>query len=77
LLILDEPTAAPLGVKQSGVVFKYISKADEQSGVGVVFIMHNPHHAKADRAGRLSVLDPRTYKVGFFPYESCHTLDVS
>lgn len=44
VLILDEPTAA-LGVKQSGVVLKYISKAAEQSGIGVVFITHNPHHA--------------------------------
>lgn len=43
VLILDEPTAA-LGVKQSGVVLRYIAKARE-SGVGVVFITHNPHHA--------------------------------
>ena len=44
VLILDEPTAA-LGVKQSGVVLKYISRAAQDSGVGVVFITHNPHHA--------------------------------
>lgn len=43
VLILDEPTAA-LGVKQSGVVLRYIAKARE-SGVAVVFITHNPHHA--------------------------------
>lgn len=43
VLILDEPTAA-LGVNQSGVVLKYIAKARE-SGIGVVFITHNPHHA--------------------------------
>ena len=43
VLILDEPTAA-LGVKQSGIVLKYIDLARE-SGVGVVFITHNPHHA--------------------------------
>lgn len=43
VLILDEPTAA-LGVKQSGVVLKYISAARE-AGLGVVFITHNPHHA--------------------------------
>jgi simple sugar transport system ATP-binding protein len=42
-LILDEPTAA-LGVKQSGVVLKYIIQARER-GLGVVFITHNPHHA--------------------------------
>jgi simple sugar transport system ATP-binding protein len=43
VLILDEPTAA-LGVKQSGVVLKYIAAARE-AGLGVVFITHNPHHA--------------------------------
>ena len=43
VLILDEPTAA-LGVKQSGVVLRYISAARER-GLGVVFITHNPHHA--------------------------------
>ena len=45
VLILDEPTAA-LGVKQAGVVLRYIAKARER-GVGVVFITHNPHHAYA------------------------------
>ena len=43
ILILDEPTAA-LGVKQSGVVLKYIANARE-AGLGVIFITHNPHHA--------------------------------
>jgi simple sugar transport system ATP-binding protein len=43
VLILDEPTAA-LGVKQSGVVLRYVSAA-AKSGLGVVFITHNPHHA--------------------------------
>jgi len=43
VLILDEPTAA-LGVRQSGVVLKYIAKARDR-GLGVVFITHNPHHA--------------------------------
>ncbi|MEV5966612.1 ATP-binding cassette domain-containing protein [Kribbella sp. NPDC051952] len=43
VLILDEPTAA-LGVKQSGVVLKYVVKARD-AGLGVVFITHNPHHA--------------------------------
>jgi simple sugar transport system ATP-binding protein len=42
-LILDEPTAA-LGVKQAGVVLRYIVQARER-GLGVVFITHNPHHA--------------------------------
>ncbi|WP_051441669.1 ATP-binding cassette domain-containing protein [Arthrobacter sp. H14] len=43
VLILDEPTAA-LGVKQSGVVLKYILQARDR-GLGVIFITHNPHHA--------------------------------
>jgi simple sugar transport system ATP-binding protein len=43
VLILDEPTAA-LGVKQSGVVLKYIAAARD-AGLGVVFITHSPHHA--------------------------------
>ena len=43
VLILDEPTSA-LGVKQSGVVLKHIRTAAE-SGISVVFITHNPHHA--------------------------------
>jgi simple sugar transport system ATP-binding protein len=42
-LILDEPTAA-LGVKQAGVVLRYIVQA-KQRGIGVIFITHNPHHA--------------------------------
>jgi simple sugar transport system ATP-binding protein len=43
VLILDEPTAA-LGVKQSGVVLKYIAAARD-AGLGVILISHNPHHA--------------------------------
>src|SRR5947208_148883 len=43
VLILDEPTSA-LGVKQAGVVLKYIVQARDR-GVGVVFITHHPHHA--------------------------------
>jgi simple sugar transport system ATP-binding protein len=43
VLILDEPTAA-LGVKQAGVVLRYILQA-KQRGIGVIFISHNPHHA--------------------------------
>ncbi|HUN35861.1 MAG TPA: ATP-binding cassette domain-containing protein [Trebonia sp.] len=43
VLILDEPTSA-LGVRQSGIVLKYIAAAREQ-GKGVIFITHNPHHA--------------------------------
>ena len=42
-IILDEPTAA-LGVKQSGMVLRFIDAARER-GMGVVFITHNPQHA--------------------------------
>jgi ABC-type sugar transport system ATPase subunit len=39
----SEPTAA-LGVKQSGVVLKYVAAARD-AGLGVKLITHNPHHA--------------------------------
>ena len=45
ILILDEPTAA-LGVKQAGVVLRYVLAAKAR-GLGVIFITHNPHHAHA------------------------------
>jgi simple sugar transport system ATP-binding protein len=43
VLILDEPTSA-LGVKQSGVVLRYIVEARKRN-LGVIFITHNPNHA--------------------------------
>jgi len=43
VLILDEPTSA-LGVKQAGVVLKYILQVRDR-GVAVILITHNPHHA--------------------------------
>ena len=43
VLILDEPTSA-LGVKQAGIVLRYVVRAAER-GVGVIFITHTPHHA--------------------------------
>jgi simple sugar transport system ATP-binding protein len=43
VLILDEPTSA-LGVKQAGLVLRYILQARAR-GVAVIFITHNPHHA--------------------------------
>ena len=63
VLILDEPTAA-LGVKQSGVVLKYIAKARER-GLGVVFITHNPHHAYP--VGDRFMLLRRGKSMGDFP----------
>jgi simple sugar transport system ATP-binding protein len=62
VLILDEPTAA-LGVKQSGVVLKYILQAKER-GLGVVFITHNPHHAYP--VGDRFLLLNRGRSVGYF-----------
>ncbi len=43
VLILDEPTSA-LGVKEAGVVLRYIASARAR-GLGVIFITHNVHHA--------------------------------
>jgi simple sugar transport system ATP-binding protein len=43
VLILDEPTSA-LGVRQSGIVLKYVIQARDM-GRAVIFITHNPHHA--------------------------------
>jgi simple sugar transport system ATP-binding protein len=63
VLILDEPTAA-LGVKQSGVVLKYIAKARER-GLAVVFITHNPHHAYP--VGDRFMLLRRGRSMGNFP----------
>ena len=63
VLILDEPTAA-LGVKQSGVVLKYVAKARDR-GLGVVFITHNPHHAYP--VGDQFLLLRRGRSLGNFP----------
>jgi simple sugar transport system ATP-binding protein len=43
VLILDEPTSA-LGVKQSGVVLRYVAQARDR-GLGVIVLPHTPHHA--------------------------------
>jgi simple sugar transport system ATP-binding protein len=63
VLILDEPTAA-LGVRQSGVVLKYVAKARDR-GLGVVFITHNPHHAYP--VGDRFMLLRRGRSMGNFP----------
>jgi len=63
VLILDEPTAA-LGVKQSGVVLRYIARARDR-GLGVVFITHNPHHAYP--VGDRFMLLRRGRSMGDFP----------
>jgi simple sugar transport system ATP-binding protein len=63
VLILDEPTAS-LGVRQSGLVLKYVAKARDR-GLGVILITHNPHHAYpvADRF----ILLRRGRSLGDFP----------
>src|SRR5215212_2636170 len=70
VLILDEPTAA-LGVRQSGVVLKYVAKARDR-GLGVIFITHNPHHAYP--VGDRFMLLRRGRSMGDFP-KSEMTLD--
>jgi simple sugar transport system ATP-binding protein len=62
VLILDEPTAA-LGVKQAGVVLRYIIQARER-GLGVIFITHNPHHAYP--VGDRFLLLNRGRSIGYF-----------
>jgi simple sugar transport system ATP-binding protein len=63
VLILDEPTSA-LGVKQAGVVLKYILQARER-GVAVIFITHNPHHAYP--VGDRFVILNRGHSLGSYP----------
>ena len=70
VLILDEPTAA-LGVKQSGVVLRYILQARDR-GLGVVFITHNPHHAYP--VGDRFLLLKRGRSIGYYGKENV-TLD--
>jgi simple sugar transport system ATP-binding protein len=65
VLILDEPTAA-LGVKQSGVVLKYVIQARER-GLGVIFITHNPHHAYP--VGDRFLLLNRGRSIGYYRKE--------
>ncbi|HEY4624527.1 MAG TPA: ATP-binding cassette domain-containing protein, partial [Blastococcus sp.] len=62
VIILDEPTAA-LGVKQSGVVLRYVAQARDR-GLGVVLITHNPHHAYP--VGDRFLLLKRGRNIGYF-----------
>jgi simple sugar transport system ATP-binding protein len=54
VVILDEPTSA-LGVKEAGVVLRFIAQARDQ-GVGVILITHNVNHAYPV-ADRFTILD--------------------
>jgi simple sugar transport system ATP-binding protein len=62
-VILDEPTSA-LGVKEAGVVLRFIAQAREQ-GVGVILITHNVNHA-FPVGDRFTILDRGRLK-GTFP----------
>jgi simple sugar transport system ATP-binding protein len=63
VLILDEPTSA-LGVRQSGIVLRYVIQAREM-GRAVIFITHNPHHAYP--VGDRFVLLKRGRMFGSYP----------
>jgi simple sugar transport system ATP-binding protein len=54
VVILDEPTSA-LGVKEAGVVLRYILQARAR-GLGVILITHNPTHA-LPVGDRFTILD--------------------
>ena len=54
VVILDEPTSA-LGVKEAGVVLRFIAQARE-TGIGVILITHNVNHAYLV-GDRFSILD--------------------
>jgi simple sugar transport system ATP-binding protein len=62
VVILDEPTSA-LGVKEAGVVLRYILQARAR-GLGVILITHNPSHA-FPVGDRFTILD-RGRSVGTF-----------
>ena len=54
VVILDEPTSA-LGVKEAGVVLRFIAQARD-AGIGVILITHNVNHAYLV-GDRFSILD--------------------
>jgi simple sugar transport system ATP-binding protein len=62
VVILDEPTSA-LGVKEAGVVLRFIAQARDQ-GIGVILITHNVNHAYPV-GDRFTILD-RGHSRGTF-----------
>jgi simple sugar transport system ATP-binding protein len=62
VVILDEPTSA-LGVKEAGVVLRFIAQARE-AGVGVILITHNVNHA-FPVGDRFTILDRGRQKGTF------------
>ncbi|MFI0349130.1 ATP-binding cassette domain-containing protein [Actinomadura sp. 9N407] len=73
VLVLDEPTAA-LGVKQAGVVLRYIVRARED-GLGVIFITHNPHHAYP--VGDRFLVLKRGRSIGYHPKSEITIADLT
>ncbi len=73
VLILDEPTSA-LGVRQSGIVLKYVIQARDL-GRGVILITHNPHHAYP--VGDRFVLLKRGQLVGNFTKDEISIEDLT
>jgi simple sugar transport system ATP-binding protein len=63
VLILDEPTAA-LGVKQAGIVLRYVTRAKAR-GLGVVLIYHQTEHAYA--VGDRFIILKRGRTIGNWP----------
>jgi simple sugar transport system ATP-binding protein len=64
-VILDEPTSA-LGVKEAGVVLRYIVEA-RLRGIGIILVTHNPTHAYPV-GDRFTILD-RGHLVGTYDKE--------
>jgi simple sugar transport system ATP-binding protein len=62
VVILDEPTSA-LGVKEAGVVLRFIKQARDQ-GIGVILITHNVNHA-FPVGDRFTILDRGRMKGTF------------
>jgi simple sugar transport system ATP-binding protein len=62
VVILDEPTSA-LGVKEAGVVLRFINQARD-AGVGVILITHNVNHAYPV-GDRFTILDRGRMKGTF------------
>jgi simple sugar transport system ATP-binding protein len=62
VVILDEPTSA-LGIKEAGVVLRYIVQARAR-GLGIVLITHNPSHAYPV-GDRFTILD-RGHSLGTY-----------
>jgi len=66
VVILDEPTSA-LGVKEAGVVLRFIAQARDD-GIGVILITHNVNHA-FPVGDRFTILDRGRLRGSFLKDE--------